>query len=313
MKILVTGSDGFVGKNLLQKAISLNYSVCATSRFTQKLPSGVATIGLGSIDENTNWRHVLNGCEVVVHLAARVHVLNDHVADSLAEFRRVNVNATLNLARQAVDAGVRRFVFISSIGVNGAETFGIPFAEDDIPFPHSEYAISKYEAEQCLINLSARTGLEVVIVRPPLIYGPNAPGNFGSLLRWVSTGIPLPFGHICNKRSFISLENMTDFLLCCVRHPAAAGEIFLVSDGEDVSTTELLRRTATAMSMKVSLWPVPVSVLRLGAALLGKSDVAQRLCGSLQINIDKSRRILDWSPPLNLDQGLMRVVEGMKP
>lgn len=311
MNILITGAGGFIGQKLVEKAISLNYSVCATTRLPQKFPSGVFNIGIGSIDENTSWNSALMGCDAVIHLAARAHLLYDSHKDSLAEFRRVNVGGTINLARQAARAGVSRFIFVSSIGVNGSETFGKPYSSDDIASPHSAYAVSKFEAEQGLITLSSQTGMEVVIVRPPLVYGKNAPGNFGSLVRWVESGIPLPFGSIYNKRSFVGLENLTDFLFTCLRHPAAAGQIFLVSDGDDVSTTELLRLTAQAMGKQAFLLPVPVAMLQLCATLLGKRDVVQRLCGSLQIDITKTRCLLGWTPPNTLSEGLKKAFDGV--
>jgi len=241
-----------------------------------------------------------------VHCAARVHVMADTAANPLAEFRRVNVQGTLNLARQAAAAGVRRFAFVSSIGVNGAETFGLPFSAQDVAAPHSPYAVSKYEAELGLQALAAETGMEVVIIRPPLVYGLGAPGNFGSLIRWLRRGVPLPLGAIHNQRSLVSLDNLVDLIVTCLTHPAAINQTFLVSDGEDVSTTELLRRMGQALGRPARLVPVPVSWLKLAAKLVGKPDVAQRLCGSLQVDIEKTRRLLGWTPPLSLDQGLKR-------
>lgn len=312
MKILITGAGGFVGQRVVEKAVSLDYTISAVTRLPQYLSAAIPSIGVGSIDENTNWCDVLTSCEGVIHLAARAHILNDSIENPLVEYRKVNVDGTVNLARQSARAGVRRFVFVSSIGVNGAETFDRPYSADDVVAPHSPYAISKYEAEQSLLAISAETGMEVVIVRSPLIYGPNAPGNFGLLMRWVARGAPLPFGTIHNKRSFVGLDNLTDLLFNCLMHPAAAGQTFLVSDGEDVSTTQLLRRTAQAMGKQAVLLPVPAGLLRWGAALLGKRDMAQRLCGSLQVDIDKTCRVLGWVPPLTLDQGLKKAVEGSK-
>jgi nucleoside-diphosphate-sugar epimerase len=309
MRVLITGASGFIGKKVVEQALALGYSVCATSRLGQKISSHFYSVGVGAIDENTNWNNVLVDCEVVLHLAARAHIVNDFAENSLAEYRRVNVRATLNLANQAVRVGVRRFVFVSSIGVNGSETFGKPFSAEDRASPNSDYAISKFEAEQALMNLSAKTGLEVVIVRPPLVYGPNAPGNFGTLMRWLAIGLPLPLGSVCNKRSFIGLDNLTDFLILCLQHPAANGQTFLVSDGEDVSTTELLRLTACAMGKKVILFPIPIFILELCANLLGKHDLARRLLGSLQIDITKTRNLLGWSPRVSLNEGLKDTVK----
>lgn len=223
------------------------------------------------------------------------------------------MNGTLNLARQAAQVGVRRFVFVSSIKVNGEATQpGQAFTADDVPSPLDPYGVSKLEAEQGLREIEAQTGMEVVIVRPPLVYGPGVKANFAAMMRWVARGIPLPLGAIHNARSMVALDNLVDLLVACLKHPAAAEQTFLVSDGEDVSTTELLRRTAQAMGKKALLLPVPASVLELGATVLGKRDVAQRLCGSLQVDIEKTRRLLGWNPPLTLEQGLKKALEGMK-
>ena len=262
---------------------------------------------------STDWYTALNGVQAVVHCAARVHVMQDNATDPLQAYREVNVHGTLNLARQAAHTGVRRFVFVSSIKVNGeAIQLGQPFTADDVPAPSDPYGVSKLEAEQGLRDIEAQTGMEVVIVRPPLVYGPGVKANFATMMRWVDLGIPLPLGAIHNARSVVALDNLVDLLMTCLKHPAASGQTFLVSDGEDVSTTELLRRTAQAMGKKAFLLPVPAFVLEWGAAMLGKRDVAQRLCGSLQVDMDKTRRLLGWTPPLTLDQGLKKVVEGIK-
>lgn len=309
MKILVTGASGFIGKNVVQKAISLGFVVNTASRSPQKCTADVTSFVVDSVDEYTNWNNALKNCEAVIHLAARVHITRELVENSLFEFRKVNVIGTINLARQAASVGVRRFIFVSSIGVNGSETFEQPYSPDDIASPHSAYSISKYEAELALMNLSSQTGMEVVIVRPPLVYGPKAPGNFGLLLRFVSSGIPLPFGSINNKRSFVSLDNLTDFLFICLQHPHASGQIFLVSDGEDVSTSEFLRRTAQAMGSNQLLFPIPVFILKFLANLMGKRDMSQRLFGSLQVDITKSRCVLGWAPTNSLDEGLKKAVK----
>ena len=263
---------------------------------------------------STDWHAALIGVHSVVHCAARVHVMKDDATDPLQAYREVNVNGTLNLARQAAQAGVGRFVVISSIKVNGEATQpGQFFTADDVPSPLDPYGVSKLEAEQGLREIEAQTGMEVVIVRPPLVYGPGVKANFASMMRWVARGMPLPLGAIHNARSMVALDNLVDLLVICIKFPAAAGHTFLVSDGEDVSTTELLRRTANAMGKKALLLPVPASVLELGATLLGKRDVAQRLCGSLQVDMTRTRRLLGWNPPLTLDQGLKKAVKGMKP
>jgi nucleoside-diphosphate-sugar epimerase len=308
--VLVTGAGGFVGHALCADLVSRGAAVRGAGRSVRKVSAGVEIAVVKSVDENTDWRGVLAGCDAVVHLAARVHVVQEVATHPLAEFRRVNTQGTLNLARQAAASGVRRFVFISSIGVNGAETFQLPFAAQDRAAPHSPYAVSKYEAELGLQALAAETGMEVVIIRPPLVYGPGAPGNFGSLMRWLRRGVPLPLGAIHNQRSLVALDNLVDLIVTCLNHPDAANQTFLVSDGEDVSTTELLRRMGQAMGRPARLIPVPARWLKLAAALVGKQDVAQRLCGSLQVDIEKTRRLLGWTPPLSLDEGLRRAAAG---
>jgi nucleoside-diphosphate-sugar epimerase len=246
-----------------------------------------------------------------VHLAARVHVLHYAVEDPLAAFRAVNVGGTLNLARQAICAGVKRFVFISSIGVNGSQTTkGKSFSESDKPKPHNAYALSKWEAELGLLQIADETGLEVVIIRPPLVYGANAPGNFGSLLRAVKLGWPLPLGTVRNQRSLVALDNLVDFIITCITHPLAANQTFLISDGQDLSTTELVRGMALAASVPARLLPVPVWALELAGRLLGKGDAVQRLCSNLQVDISKARSLLGWVPPVSVDEGLRRVFIG---
>jgi nucleoside-diphosphate-sugar epimerase len=308
MKVLVSGASGFVGRALCAQLIARNMTVHGTTRTATLLPEEVIPFVVGNINDHTPWAEALTGCSAVVHLAARVHVMAETTDNPLDEFRRANVQGTLNLARQAAAAGIGRFVFISSIGVNGAETFGVPFREGDISAPHSPYAVSKYEAEVGLHVLTAETNMKVVIIRPTLVYGSSAPGNFGSLMRWLKRGMPLPLGAIHNQRSLMALDNLVDLILTCLTHPAAANQTFLVSDGEDVSTTELLRRMGQALGRPARLFPVPPSWLRLAAAMVGRQDVAQRLCGSLQVDIEKTRRLLGWTPPLSLNEGLRRAV-----
>jgi nucleoside-diphosphate-sugar epimerase len=287
-------------------------AVLGITRASGDLPNSVDNFVVGSIDCNTDWKDVLTGYEVIVHLAARVHVLTDTAADPLEEFRRINVQGTLNLALQAVAAGVQRFVFVSSIKVNGEAThLGVPFREVDTPAPLSAYGVSKMEAEQGLREIARKTSMEVVIIRPPLVYGPGVKANFADMMRWLKRGVPLPLGAIHNQRSLVSLDNLIDFLMTCITHPAASNQTFLVSDGEDVSTTELLYRMGQALGHPARLLPLPVSALKVAAALVGKSDVAQRLCGSLQVDLEKTRRLLDWTPPLSLNEGLKKTAEGI--
>lgn len=316
LKVLVTGATGFVGGALVRiLAADRAYTgaVAAVRRKAESLPDGVRQVQVGDLLPATDWSLALQGVDAVLHCAARVHVMQDDATDPLQAYREVNVEGTLNLARQAAQAGVRRFVFVSSIKVNGEATRpGRPFSADDVPLPVDPYGVSKLEAEKGLRDIEAETGMEVVVVRPPLVYGPGVKANFASMLRWVERGIPLPLGAIHNARSMVALDNLVDLLLTCVTHPSAAGQTFLVSDGEDVSTTELLCRTAQAMGKRVRLLPVPALVLKAGAGLLGKRDVAQRLCGSLQVDMAKTRHLLGWTPPLTLDEGLKKTVEGMK-
>ncbi len=310
MKLLVTGANGFIGKAFRIQAITRGMKVRAANRLLSDCVEKDDCVSMGNIDGNTNWFNALNGCDVVVHLAARAHVMNEGSLDPLFEFRKVNLEGTLNLARQAVALGLRRFVYISSIGVNGAETFATPFAAMDKPMPHSNYALSKYEAELGLRKLALETGIEVVIIRPPLVYGPNAPGNFGALMRWLRRGLPLPLGAVTqNRRSLVGLDNLVDLILTCVQHPQAANQVFLVSDGEDLSTTELLQKLSKAMNRSVHLVPISTSFLAFAASLIGKNAVAQSLIGSLQVDISKTCELLNWSPPVSVDEGLRRAVE----
>lgn len=312
MKVLLTGANGFVGQAVLarltaQPAFDL---VAVSRRRASGLPAGVAYAQIAGVEADTAWRSVLQGVQVVIHAAARVHVMNDKVADPLAEFRKVNVDGTLNLARQAVAAGVKRFIFISSIKVNGESTApGKPYSAETQPEPVDSYGISKLEAELALEALAAETGLEVVIIRPPLVYGPGVKANFLSMLRWLSKGIPLPLGAVHNRRSLVALDNLVDLIATCIEHSAAANQTFLVSDGEDLSTSQLLRRMGVALGRPARLAPVPMWLLEAGAALLGKRALAQRLCGSLQVDISKTRELLNWSPPLGVDEALRRTAK----
>ena len=305
MRVLVTGATGFVGRAVCTELAQRKHGVHRSVR--RLAGSGCRYFELGDIGSATNWSGALEGVDAVVHLAARVHIMHEGAENPLKEFRKVNVAGTEHLARAAAASGIKRFVYVSSIGVNGAQTVpGTSFSEADQPNPHNAYALSKWEAEQGLLRIAAETGMEVVIIRPPLVYGPGAPGNFGSLMRWLQRGVPLPLGAIHNQRSLVALDNLVDLIVTCLTHPAAANQTFLVSDGEDVSITELLRRMGQAMGRPARLIPVPVSWLKLAAALVGKQDVAQRLCGSLQVDIEKTRRLLRWTPPLSLDEGLRR-------
>ncbi len=311
--ILVTGGTGFVGSAVLARldadgAVPVRAAVRSAGA---RIAPGIDKVVVGPLAGDTDWHAALAGVSALVHCAARVHVMEDTAADPLEEFRRVNVQGTLALARQAAAAGVRRFVFVSSIKVNGEMTAaGKPFTADDAPAPVDAYGVSKMEAEQALRALERQSGMQVVIIRPPLVYGKGVKANFAAMMRWLARGIPLPLGAIHNRRSLVALDNLVDLIVTCVRHPQAAGQTFLVSDGQDPSTTELLQRMGRAMGRPARLIPVPAACLTLGASLLGKRAVAQRLCGSLQVDIGKTRRLLGWTPPLTLDQGLQKAAKG---
>ncbi len=310
MKVLTTGSTGFVGKSLLSALDAKQYLISTTRRAHSDCDSCFDSQVVSNIDASTNWSHALTGADAVIHLAARVHIMRDTTRDQLAEFRRVNMYGTINLARQAAAIGVRRFIFLSTIGVNGNSTpLGTAFSENDAPYPHDPYSASKYEAEVGLRAISKSTGMEIVIIRPTLVHGSKAPGNFGRLTRLVAKGLPLPLASINNRRSLVGIDNLVNFIVTCLEHPSAANETFLVSDGEDLSTPDLIRRMAHAMNCPARLLPVPESVLMAAAAMLGRRDMAQRLCGSLQVDISKARELLEWNPPISVDEGLRRAVK----
>lgn len=310
---LVTGANGFLGQALVAEICNRGALVKAAIRVCDNVAecdSRVVYFPVGNIGEATCWQQPLTGVDAVVHCAARVHVMRETTADPLSEFRCVNVEGTLALARQAAQAGVKRFVFISSIKVNGEGTpLGQPYTAFDEPAPLDPYGISKYEAEEGLKALATETGVEVVIIRPVLVYGPGVKANFRSMMSWINKGIPLPLGSIRNKRSMVALDNLVDLIATCVDHPAAANQTFLVSDGEDLSTTELLKRTARAMGQTSRLLPFPAGLLEWGAGILGKRAVAQRLCGSLQVDIRHTCETLGWRPPVSVDQALKKTAD----
>jgi len=308
LKVFVTGGTGFVGRGLLKRLIhESGFTVVATVRSPNvTLPAGVSVVAMPCLSADSDGLPSLDGVDVVVHCAARAHVLRETATDPLAEFRKVNTEGTLSLARKAGAAKVKRFVFISSIGVNGNQTKENPFNESSEPKPHNFYAMSKFEAEKGLMVIARDTGMEVVIIRPPLVYGPGVKANFLNMMRWVNKGVPLPLGAIRNKRSLVALDNLVDLIVTCISHPAAANQVFLVSDGEDLSTTDLLRRTGFALGKSARLLPVPAWFIKGTAALLGKQAVAQRLCGSLQVDISKTCTLLGWEPPVSVDEALRK-------
>jgi len=301
-RLLITGVTGFVGKALCKLAVHHGFVVNGAQRTRSEVSSCIEPFVVGEINSETGWGNALLDVNVVVHLAARVHVMHDTEADPLAAYRAVNVDGTLNLARQAAAAGVKRFVFLSSVKVHGESTLlRQAFVEADALAPQDAYGWSKYEAEQGLSQLSADTGMEIVIVRPPLVYGPGVRANFASLMRAVQRGMPLPLGAVHNQRSLVALDNLVDFIGICITHPKAANQTFLVSDGQDLSTTELVRCMAKAAGVPTRLLPVPEWVLHAGALVLGKGDAVQRLCGNLQVDITKARSLLSWAPPVSVE------------
>ncbi len=266
---------------------------------------------VGEINAETDWRLALKNVKWVVHTAARVHVVQRDTPESLAFFRRINVQGSLRLARQAALIGVSRFVFLSTVKVHGESTpQGAPFNENSEPTPHDSYAISKMEAEQSLREIAAETGMEVVIIRPPLVYGPGVKANFAALMGVVAKGMPLPLGALDNRRSLVAVDNLVDLIITCLFHPAAANQSFLVSDGHDLSTTELVRHMARSMNRTAHLIPVPARIVMACASALGRKPAAERLCENLQVDITKARDQLGWSPPISVDEGLRRAVSG---
>lgn len=300
MNIALTGASGFIGSKLLAQLPEESVRTLGRT----EVESSPCHFTL-DIDKSPDYSECLTSVDCIIHSAARAHIMRDDAADPLEVYRRINVDGTLGLARQAAATGVKRFIFISSIKVNGEETsLGQSFTADDIPAPDDAYGISKFEAEQGLMKIAAQTGMEIVIIRPPLVYGPGVKGNFASLIKLVDKGVPLPLGAIHNKRSLVALDNLVDLIITCIYHPAAANQVFLAGDGQDLSTTELLSAVAKAAGKPSRLIPIPSSFLMLAATLLGKKAVAQRLLGSLQVDISKASDLMEWEPPISVEEGL---------
>lgn len=314
LNVLVTGATGFVGRFLCSRLLSGGWTVCGTllaSETPSALIDEVEPVTVELLGADTPWGNALAGVDTIIHLAARVHIMDDPSADPLTEFRKVNVEGTAQLAREAAKAGVKRLVFISSIKVNGEESV-TPYTSDLLPNPTDPYGISKWEAEQSLRKIEAETGLEVVVVRPTLVYGPGVKANFLKMMNVASKGIPLPLASITNKRSLIYVGNLVDALAVCAEHPAVAGKTYLVSDGEDVSTPELIRRTARALGASARLFPFPPSIMHLAGKLTGKTGAVNRLTGSLTVDSSKIRRELGWKPPFTLEEGLLETARWFK-
>jgi nucleoside-diphosphate-sugar epimerase len=305
MKVAVTGASGFVGRALVMRLSELGHDVTPIVRTPQGLAGERVIDDLETLSSSGAW-----GVEAVVHLAGRAHVLAETAADPIAEFRKVNTKLTTDLAGSAAASGVRRFLFISTIGVNGDHTLpGRPFAPDDPPNPQGPYALSKCEAETGLREVADRTGLQLVVIRPPLVYGPGAKGRFASLLKWLRRGRPLPLGLVHNKRHFVSIDNLTDFTSLCLVHPAAAGETFLVADAESVSTREFASLLASKIGKRSWFPPMPPALLMAAATLIGRGPAARGFLGTLEIDLEKNRRLLGWTPPVTLERGLERAVQ----
>ncbi|MET0067270.1 MAG: SDR family oxidoreductase [Candidatus Thiodiazotropha sp.] len=323
-RLLVTGANGFVGRHLCPELISRGHEVRAAlrrahpdgpvSEQTQPVTAQLSgQVVVGDIDGSTDWGPALEGIDSVIHLAGRAHVMQEHSVDPLILYRQVNVAGSRRLAQQAAAAGVRRLIYLSSIKVNGERTGDQPFRETDAPAPEDAYGVSKWEAEQALRQVAEETGLELVIVRPVLIYGPGVKGNLLRLSRLIRRGIPLPFKSLDNRRSLLGIGNLLDFLHLCLSHPAAAGEVFLVCDGTDLSTPQLIREMAAAMGLTAKLWPFPTPWLISLARLFGRSAEVERLCGNLQVDIGKSARLLGWHPTVPAVEGLRAMLQAQGP
>ncbi len=304
----ITGATGFVGKQLSATLEKTGYDVTRIIRGTEPHCESGNYAVVGQMDGCTDWTEVIKGHNCLIHLAARVHVMAEVSVESRNEYRLINVDSTLNLAKQAAAAGVKRFIYMSSIKVNGETTYENPFRPDDEPEPCDLYGQSKREAEIGLKAISEKTGLEVVIIRPPLVYGPEVKANFLKLLMWAQKGWPLPFGAVSNKRSFVYLDNLIDFISACISHPAAAGETFLVSDGVDMSTADLVKIMCLYMDRSARLLSVPIWLLKTLGGTLGRKAEIERICGSLQVDISKAENLLDWKPPISVDKGMEKTV-----
>ncbi len=306
--ILLTGINGFVGAATNQRLATAGFTVRGIVRTlntnTPKI-NGITYHEIGNITPTTDWTIALEGIDTIVHLANRAHVMQEHASNPLAEYRNVNVTGSVNLAQQAAKAGVRRFIFVSSIKVNGEATQEQPFCETSMPNPQDPYGVSKWEAEQALQQIATETSLELVILRPPLMYGAGVKANFLRLMQAIDRGIPLPLGAITyNRRSMLYVGNLADAIATCITHPQAAGHTFLVSDGHNVATTTLIRHLANALGKPARLLPIPQQFIQLAGSLTGKNAAVSRLIGSLCIDSSKIRHVLDWSPPFTLEKGL---------
>lgn len=312
-RILVTGANGFVGRQLCRSLSQKGFWVKAAVRQTAIAPKEeMQYIPVGDIGPDTDWTEALYGVHLVVHLAGRAHIRRDSSANSMAEYERINTLGTIRLAQMAAAAHVKRFLFLSSVKVNGEETHGQPFAETDRPAPLDFYAVSKWKAEEGLLHLHRQGELSVVIIRPPLVYGPGVRANFLQLIRLVDSGLPLPLGKIQNKRSLVGLRNLIEFITVCLHDPSAAGELFLVSDQEDLSTADLVQRLAGFLGRSPYLLPIPYQFMAIMARIMGKQEAFNKLCHSLQVDVEKSRKVLHWNPPFSVNEELEHTIQWYK-
>lgn len=313
--VFLTGATGFIGEKLLRRLrVDGGVVTAAVRRDSASAKTVVPPLFLfNNLSSDQSWLDGVVGHDVVVHCAALAHMMRATPEDIAVNFKETNLHGTIQLARESADLGIRRFVFISSIKVNGESTsIGQRYQEDDAPEPEDPYGLSKLEAERELMELSARTGMEVVIIRPPLVYGPGVKGNFATMIKLVEKGLPLPLGAVHNKRSLVGIDNLVELIIRCIDHPKAANQVFLAGDGVDLSTTELLRGVGEAMGKPARLIPFPAGLLQFGATVLGKKAIAQRLLGSLQVDISKACEMLDWTPPYTVEEGLRRCFEKSK-
>lgn len=312
MAILITGMNGFVGSALCKRLLREGAFVRGAVRSRRPNPDMAEEVEIVELSSQTDWVAALKGVDQVVHLAARTHVIKEKSSDPWAEFRRVNVDGSAALARQAADLGVKRFIFLSSIKVNGEFTEpGRPFFADDAPAPEGPYGVSKYEAEQLLRVIAADSGMELVIIRSPLVYGPGVKANFNSMMRWLARGFPLPLAALTeNRRSLLGLDNLVDLIMTCLTHYAAANRTFLVSDNEDLSTAELFKRMGDALGYPARLFAISPNFLKFGAELARKPHLYQRLCGSLQLDTNETSEVLGWTAPVSVEEGLRCAAEG---
>jgi nucleoside-diphosphate-sugar epimerase len=308
MNILVTGATGFIGNKLCQVLSMRGDAVVAVARKQVNIDTNITVINK-VLSKDTDWQDCLKDIDVVIHLAGRAHVMNDVSENPYQAYADINIDATKQLAEQAALSGVKRFIYLSSIKVNGERTKDIAFSETDSPQPEDDYGKTKYEAEKALNSIGKDTGMEVVIIRPPLVYGEGVKANFKSLIKLAQLNIPLPFGAIRNKRSLVYIENIIDFILLCTHHPSAANQTFLISDDDDVSITRLIQEIKEASGKRSLLIPVPQSWLKFVLQLIGKSSLSDRLLGNLQVDMTKAKTLLDWKPPFTVEQGINKTIE----